>query len=139
MEKALPAPKHTMRVGAYLIDILICWLLASFIPYVTGLILGSHAFMLSSYAHWVALAYFLLKDSLPNGQSIGKRLLGLAVIGAVTYQNCKWWQSALRNLLLMLLLPVEIIFVLLNSRRLGDALVSTMVIDTRVVSVETSK
>tara|TARA_R110001599_G_scaffold136296_1_gene314675 strand:+ start:19461 stop:19757 length:297 start_codon:yes stop_codon:yes gene_type:complete len=93
--------------------------------------MGSHAFVLSSYAHWVALAYFLLKDSLPNGQSIGKRILGIAVIGTVTYQNCKWWQSALRNLVLMVLLPVEILFVLLNNRRLGDALVSTMVIETK--------
>ncbi|WP_339844136.1 RDD family protein [uncultured Halopseudomonas sp.] len=131
MEKSLPAPRHARRFSAYLLDILICLLVARLIPYAAGLIMGSHAFVLSSYAHWVALAYFLLKDSLPNGQSIGKRILGIAVIGTVTYQNCKWWQSALRNLVLMVLLPVEILFVLLNNRRLGDALVSTMVIETK--------
>lgn len=132
MEKSLPVPSHIRRLGAYAIDVLICWVLASLIPDLVEAILGVHMMMLSSYAAWMAPAYYLFKDSLPNGQSIGKRALGLSVIGAVTYQDCTWWQSALRNLVLVFLLPLEAVLALLNKRRLGDALASTVVIDARL-------
>ncbi|MGH1449064.1 MAG: RDD family protein [Pseudomonadaceae bacterium] len=132
MENSLPVAGHKKRFSAYLIDVLICWVLVSLLPKVIGLAIESQMMMPSSVPVGLALAYCLFKDSLPNGQSIGKRLLGLAVIDAVTYQDCRMWQSVLRNLVLMVLLPLEIIFALFCRRRLGDALASTMVIDAKV-------
>ncbi|AQZ93927.1 RDD family protein [Halopseudomonas phragmitis] len=132
MGKTLPAPRHIKRLAACLVDVLICWLLASQIPLLLSLIVGANVMPFSSIMLWVAVAYLLFKDALPRGQSLGKRMLGLAVIGSVTYQDCSWWQSALRNLVLPVLFPLEAIVILLSGRRIGDALASTMVIDSAV-------
>lgn len=123
-------------MGAYLVDMWIVWLLVFLIPLGLRALAGSHLLSFSNIPFWLAVAYYLQKDALPNGQSIGKRFFGLAVIDARTYQNCKWWQSALRNLMLVLLFPLEVIITLFCKRRTGDALASTMVIDAKVEAEE---
>lgn len=45
----------------------------------------------------IGASYFLFSDSLPNGQSIGKRLLGIQVVSYKTMEPCSVLQSFLRN------------------------------------------
>ncbi|AUJ35182.1 TPA: RDD family protein [Vibrio vulnificus] len=77
----------------------------------------------------LSVAYFLFCDCLPNGQSVGKRLVGLSVKSARTGQDCNVIQSISRNALGALLGPIDSLFILGKKRqRLGDKLANTMVI-----------
>jgi uncharacterized RDD family membrane protein YckC len=82
----------------------------------------------------VGMIYFFLCDSLPNGQSLGKKVCGLAVISRKTNKSCSVLQSFLRNLPLLLLLflglgIIEGFFVVHERRlRIGDRIAKTMVI-----------
>ncbi|MCA3928806.1 RDD family protein [Vibrio vulnificus] len=77
----------------------------------------------------LSVAYFLFCDCLPNGQSMGKRLVGLSVKSARTGQDCNVIQSIFRNALGALLGPIDSLFILGKKRqRLGDKLVNTIVI-----------
>jgi uncharacterized RDD family membrane protein YckC len=76
----------------------------------------------------IGLSYFLFSDSLPNGQSIGKRLLGIQVLNGTTKQPCTIIQSFIRNITFPLGI-IDWIFILFQShRRLGDYLASTVVV-----------
>lgn len=77
----------------------------------------------------LAIAYFLFSDSLPNGQSLGKRLLGIVVVDERSYLNCNPWQSFLRNITTPFLSVIDWIFIFFGSRkRLGDMLANTVVL-----------
>jgi uncharacterized RDD family membrane protein YckC len=74
-------------------------------------------------------AYLLLADGLPNGQSIGKRVLGIAVIDQRTRKPCTYVQSFVRNFLLTLLGILDWIFIFGRMhQRLGDMAASTIVV-----------
>lgn len=86
--------------------------------------------------HWLAvigMAYVLVRDGLPGGQSIGKRLLGLQVVGSSTGQPCNLLQSVIRNLPIVLgvFVPVELVVAAMSpeSFRVGDYLSGTFVIE----------
>jgi uncharacterized RDD family membrane protein YckC len=107
------------RIGAYLIDVL-AMIVVSLIP-----VLGIFAVM----------AYALTRDALPflDGQSIGKKVLGLRAVtadGAVLTNN--WGPAILRNVVLLIpLFPlVELIVLLTNADklRLGDQWAKTRVV-----------
>ena len=73
--------------------------------------------------------YTLFADGLEGGQSIGKRLVGLRVVSAETGAPCTFGQSFVRNLLLMILGPIDWIFILgERHQRLGDKAAGTMVV-----------
>lgn len=83
--------------------------------------------------------YKLFKDGMKNGQSFGKRALGLMVIYLPTNSPCNYKQSLLRNIVLQALewvfyigWVIEPIMVLANDdgRRLGDLAAKTQVIKT---------
>jgi len=77
----------------------------------------------------LAAAYLLLADGLPNGQSIGKRVLNITVIDQRTRKPCTYFQSFVRNFLLALLGIVDWIFILgRKHQRLGDMAASTIVV-----------
>jgi len=77
----------------------------------------------------LAAAYLLLADGLPNGQSIGKRVLNIAVIDQRTRKPCTYFQSFVRNFLLALLGIFDWIFILgRKHQRLGDMAASTIVV-----------
>ena len=110
------------RIWAWLIDLLI---IAGF----SGLFDG---------VGWiVSTAYWLLRDGLFQGQSVGKRLLELKVVGA-SGNRCTWGASALRNILWVIpLVNLVMGFTGLHylfhdpaGRHWGDRLA-----DTRVVKV----
>lgn len=78
----------------------------------------------------IGLGYFLLSDSLPNGQSIGKKLLRIRVINEKSGKPCSVGQSLLRNVTFPLGI-FDWIFIFFGShRRLGDFLASTIVVKT---------
>jgi uncharacterized RDD family membrane protein YckC len=98
---------------------------------VTGLV----AFAALVWALW----YGFTKDGRPNGQSIGKKAMGLMVVHLPTNQPCTRGQSALRYLVLfgLGLIPyvgwlVEPIVTLsaAGGQRLGDKVANTQVIAT---------
>ena len=81
----------------------------------------------------IGIGYFLLRDAVINGRSIGKFIVGLTVMDR--HKNaCGFMRSILRNLLLFFPGPPIEFFVLafsMGGRRLGDRLAKTQVIDTR--------
>ena len=75
------------RIYAWLIDLL--------------LFLGLGAFF--GGLGWVAsTGYWLMRDGLFEGQSIGKRLMGLRVVMGAAHARCTFVASAVRNLLWIL-------------------------------------
>lgn len=81
--KAIPDLVQS-RIYAWLIDLL--------------LFLGLGAFF--GGLGWIASSgYWLLRDGLFEGQSVGKRLLGLKVVAGPDQARCTYPASAIRNLL----------------------------------------
>ncbi|MFL1542233.1 RDD family protein [Pseudomonas sp. O39] len=78
----------------------------------------------------LAFGYFLFCDALPKGQSLGKRLFSMSVVGYPYATNCTPFQSFLRNACKMLFSPLDGFLVLFGlRRRLGDMLAKTIVIN----------
>jgi uncharacterized RDD family membrane protein YckC len=78
------------------------------------------------------MSYVLLCDGLPGGQSLGKRLTRTAVVHAATGEPCRYWQSVLRNLAMMLGV-IDAVFLLGSQRRrLGDYMAGTKVVRLEV-------
>ena len=98
----------------------------------------------------LALVYIALKDSLYGGQSVGKKLIGFAVISLEDGKPCSVKQSIIRNLPILiplafaiippwgilvffilivplLLLEVYLLFKLDSGHRLGDVMADTTV------------
>jgi uncharacterized RDD family membrane protein YckC len=76
-----------------------------------------------------AFLYTLLADGLEGGQSWGKRMVGIRVVSMQTGAPCSFGQSFIRNLLLMILGPIDWIFIFGDRRqRLGDKAAGTIVI-----------
>ena len=73
-------------------------------------------------------AYVFLCDGMPGGQSIGKRFTKTAVVSATTDVPCRYWQSVVRNIA-MVLGVIDAVFILgKQRRRLGDYLAGTRVV-----------
>lgn len=80
-------------------------------------------------AVWSAVAYYLFSDAMPNGQSVGKKLLGISVIDERSYLGCNLYQSFMRNITTPILSILDWIFIFFGSRkRLGDMLAYTIVV-----------
>ena len=76
-----------------------------------------------------AFLYTLFADGLEGGQSWGKRMVGIRVVSMRTGAPCSFGQSFIRNLLLMILGPIDWIFIFGDRRqRLGDKAAGTMVV-----------
>lgn len=82
------------------------------------------------------LAYALLKDTLYDGRSIGKKMMGLQVINSQTLTPCKMMESVIRNVSLMIpvfsLVDAIMVFVDKDNLRFGDKWANTMVIERKV-------
>jgi uncharacterized RDD family membrane protein YckC len=99
----------------------------------------------------LAIIYLIFSDSLHNGQSVGKRLMGLAVISLEDGSYCSLKQSLIRNLPLIIplafavvplwgwifcsllalpltILEIYLLFKLDSGHRLGDVMADTSVI-----------
>jgi uncharacterized RDD family membrane protein YckC len=85
------------------------------IIYYIGLILG--------------IGYYLLRDALPGGQSIGKKLIKYAAVKQDgSSLEGDYATSATRNVTLFIPL-VDLILVLIDKPRLGDDLAKTRVVN----------
>jgi uncharacterized RDD family membrane protein YckC len=87
-------------------------------------------------AHWFAfvgyLSYYLLSDGLRGGQSFGKRAYKIAVINIKNGKPCGFGRSVVSNISLLLLGPIDALFVFGKSRRrLGDFAADTEVINVK--------
>ncbi len=135
--KGSPYPKAELapRLLAKAADLLVAGLFAWFIPTV-GVLL--------------ALAFLLLADGLPNGQSPGKRLLGVKVVHVPSRRSCSPAKSVVRNLpvaigfafamnpfLAVVAIPIGLFELYMASSdglgvRIGDIFADTQVIDGKV-------
>ena len=93
--------------------------------------------VLFSWLGWLAsAAYWLCRDGLFEGQSVGKRLMGLKVVVQPEASRCTWRASFLRNVLwviplvnfLMISTAVYYWFSDPQGRHWGDRLANTVVI-----------
>jgi uncharacterized RDD family membrane protein YckC len=123
------------RLIAKVIDLFIVLILSIFI-YPLGIILS--------------VAYIAISDSLQNGQSVGKKFMGFAVISLEDGKPCTIKQSAIRNLPIiiplgiaivpiwgwifsfligvpLILLEVYLLYKLDSGHRLGDVMADTSV------------
>jgi uncharacterized RDD family membrane protein YckC len=76
------------------------------------------------------ISYHLFCDSLPDGQSVGKHVMGIAVVDEHTGRPCSAGQSFVRNLLLIVLGFFDWIFILGEKRRrLGEMAAGTLVVE----------
>lgn len=118
------------RLGGQLIDTLVTFALVMGTVYLMRLsgVQGRAADLLPLL---FGAGYYLFSDALPNGQSIGKRVLKMAVIHFETHAPCSIVQSIVRNLTTPVLGFFDSIFIFFGSRRrLGDILALTLVINT---------
>jgi uncharacterized RDD family membrane protein YckC len=73
-------------------------------------------------------AYYLFCDGLPNGQSVGKRLLKIRVVIDETGLPCTYWKSFLRNIAQVLGI-LDWLWIFGGKRkRAGDFLAHTSVV-----------
>lgn len=84
---------------------------------------------LAMYGLILGVCYFLFADALPGGQSLGKKLTGLACVDARTRHPCGGMQSFVRNAVLAIFGWLDGLLVLGSSaRRLGDLAGGTQVL-----------
>ncbi|WP_248797840.1 RDD family protein [Pseudomonas sp. MWU13-2105] len=129
------------RLFAYMIDLFIVFLLIV-VKRVLGLFFFPHDSFVGGICYWTgnalqiaAFAYFLFGDALPNGQTVGKRLMGISAVGFPVNTPCSLFQSFLRNVPKALFSVLDAVFVFFGfRRRLGDMLAMTMVINARQTS-----
>lgn len=95
-------------------------------------------FVLAVFLYFIPITYSLIKDGLSNGQSWGKKAVGLMVIHLPDNTPCSFGQSFLRNLIMTLICFVPFIGCLVepvivlaseDGRRLGDKAANTQVIE----------
>ena len=80
----------------------------------------------------IAAIYSLCADGLKDGQSYGKRLVGISVIDATSGQPCTFAQSIARNLILFFLRIFDWAFIFSQKKqRLGDRIANTIVVKKR--------
>ena len=89
--------------------------------------LGSTGGVVTILAAVWAGAYLLFADG--GGQSIAKKWMGLHVVDATTGAPCTIMQSFVRNFLLMILGPIDWVFIFgERHQRLGDKAAGTIVV-----------
>jgi uncharacterized RDD family membrane protein YckC len=75
------------------------------------------------------LVYLVFQDGMGRGQSWGKRMQSIAVVDQRTGEPCRYGQSLVRNLSLIVLNVVDCVFVFGRTRqRLGDIIAKTLVV-----------
>lgn len=82
--------------------------------------------------------YILFNDAMPNGQSVGKKILSIKVINKTTGKNCGLPESFLRNITTVIpFLAVIDAFMIfsLKKQRMGDKIANTLVIKNKNLSI----
>jgi uncharacterized RDD family membrane protein YckC len=72
--------------------------------------------------------YLFFEDAL-GGQSIGKRVMRIAVVSSASRRPCNLFQSLIRNLSILVFSVFDILMIVGNKKlRLGDRIAGTMVV-----------
>lgn len=119
------------------------------------IIVAAAAEVVPKAGFYAGLAYLLIGDGLFGGRSLGKRLVGLRVISAVSQKPCTIRDSIMRNSIFgigylfskflwfgwifVLLVSVFEFIVLLGNKehmRLGDEMAKTLVLDISQIKQE---
>ncbi len=112
------------RLLARFIDIMIACAIAA-LAFLAARALGAPEMI----ALPAALVYMLFCDGISGGQSLGKKLLRIAVLQKNSGNPGRLWQSVGRNIPLIVLGIIDWVFILGESRRrLGDYLANTEVV-----------
>ena len=138
------AHRHLLRRSiAYTVDALltIAVLSCNFLVILAGVVISPSPDELTAQAVVMNLAsllctsvvgfgYFLGRDGLPGGASIGKRIAGVRVVMAGTGDPCTIGRSFLRNGVLMALGAIDLAvpFFRATGRRIGDDVAGTVVV-----------
>jgi uncharacterized RDD family membrane protein YckC len=118
-----------VRYFGQVIDIVIS-ITIFMLPFYLAPMVGLEQETVSLVSFFSAILYFLFSDGLPNGQSLGKKILGIAVISTTSGKYCSFTQSFFRNLLTPVLGMIDAVFILGKKRqRLGDKLAKTIVVE----------
>jgi uncharacterized RDD family membrane protein YckC len=119
------------RYVAQFVDQVIAVMIVVAVSFLIGIIGLNTAFglvlVVSSYA-----AYILMNDAMPNGQSIGKKLLSIKVINKESGKNCSLSESFLRNITTVIPFLAVIDALLIfgtKKQRMGDKIANTLVIN----------
>lgn len=122
----LASPKR--RYLGQFIDILVTW--AVFLGCLfTANELNIQQDYAGIFSVFVAAIYFVFSDALPKGQTLGKKILNIAVIDKRTGKYCTLWQSFLRNIFTPMLGAIDAVFILSKKRqRIGDMMANTIVV-----------
>lgn len=128
IEEAHTLASPGLRYLGQLLDFFVSIGLFMFILW-AGKSLGIEQEVASLISLSIAVSYFLFSDGLPNGQSIGKKALGISVISSKTGKSCTIIQSFFRNMLTPIIGSIDAVFILGKKRqRLGDKLARTIVV-----------
>lgn len=149
-------PKNNFRRAGILVGVRLTTLLQRFTAKGIDILLVTVLYFIGKaispiFGALLASIFAGIQDSLGQGQSIGKRIMGLRVLDEYTGGSCSFQNSILRNIplwLFFLLLPVEFIwglsllaivpiflleiYLLANIEtgvRLGDVLGNTQVVE----------
>ena len=117
------------RYVAQIIDQIIALCFAFFVAFIWEIIglKGDVAIVIPIYA-----AYILFNDSMPNGQSIGKKILSIKVINKTSGQNCTLIEAFIRNIttVIPILAVIDAVMVFGSKKqRMGDKMANTLVIN----------
>lgn len=114
------------RFQGQFIDGLVSYLLGVMTFYISDHFIGREPAVYVGFS--MGFLYYLLSDALPNGQSVGKRLLNIRVIHKETKRPCSVFQSFLRNVTIPLGVLDWVLIFFGSHRRLGDFIASTIVV-----------
>jgi uncharacterized RDD family membrane protein YckC len=125
----MPLASRTSRLLAQILDDLVAVVAVGiFMPF--SIFLSRPLLLVPGFL--LAMIYTLVSDGFERGQSWGKRVMHIATVDATTLAPCRYGQSALRNLLLMILGVIDWVFIFGRRRqRLGDMAANTIVVDVR--------
>lgn len=117
-----------LRWGAQIIDGIISYIPIMIMAFFTQ-IPGFTVVLFALLAFGWLVFYLLFADGFPGSGSWGKRMLGAAVIDERNGRPCTFWQSFVRNLCLLLLGPIDWLFIFgQKHQRLGDKAAHTLVV-----------
>lgn len=117
------------RIAAKLIDNVVTLVILVMPELVFRMVSADKSILGVLIGMFASTLYLLLQDGLPNGQSIGKRLLKIAVVDKSSGKNCGIVASIIRNIFLVLSV-IDFLFIASTYRqRLGDMSANTIVVN----------
>jgi uncharacterized RDD family membrane protein YckC len=114
---------RTARIFARFFDLSFCFILST-----PSLFMAPEDQVLRLVCGGAILLYWLFQDGF-GGQSIGKRFVQIGIIHEQSRETCNFFQSIVRNAVMIMTLPIDLLcFLRRDKRRLGDLIAGTVVV-----------